>query len=581
MGLLSRTWEWLTEPLETRSLESFEFTPLGEAVKQFHGLTSAAWQPASIKDALGVPAIQRAVSLIANTTGSLTVEGLRGGMPMIEPPRIIQRPDPFQTPREFYRDTAYYLATRGEAVWWIAARDFDQLPASLIIVPAHELNIEKNERDRRFPVYRWGKTVSTRYSPIANQTGEFVHLTYLKEPGELRGKGPLQMCGAAISVTVEAQQWAANFFAGDISAVELQSLVDVTKEEAEALRDQWMERGETGTPRVTPPTLNWKDHTVDPESAQMVEARTHQDGEAARMFGIPGKLLEYAAPSSSLTYQNIAEVFTDFVRSCLSINYLEPIEQAMSDLLPRTTAARFNVEGLLRADIKTRFEVYEKAIAVFGAEQGAEYARQREGLAPGDIERQPVPFSPPTAVPASLPETRSAELELQIRQAEQIERVDRLTVAMEVLPDSLKSIMEANRPEPPTVINNHYPSTMIQAPPPAQVNVTNEVAAPPPAEVNIRNDVAAPDMTGVAEALTALADRPQPDITVNTPEVHVAPPSVTFEEGAITSPDITVKPATVTVNVPEQAPPVVNVNLPASGKKRVVRDKQDRIIGLE
>lgn len=409
MGALNKLASLFLPPpsefmLQTRALESFEFTPLGEAVKQFRGVTGSAYRPAGIDQALGVPAIQRAVSLISNTTGSLSMVGLRAGVEMEEPPRIVQRPDPFQTPREFYRDSAFCLATRGEAVWWVAARDSDGLPASLIVVPLHELAIEKNPRDRRFPIYRWGKTVSTRFTPLANQTGEFVHVTYLRKPGDLRGKGPLQYCGVAISVTVEAQQWAANFFAGDSSSVELQSKVDIDEDEANKLRDQWMKRGESGLPRVTPPDLDWKDHTVDPESAQMVEARSHQDGEAARMFGIPGKLLEYASPGSSLTYQNVAEVFTDFVRSCLSINYLEPIEQAMSDLLPRTTAARFAVEGLLRADIKTRFEVYEKAVKVWGADEGAEYARKGEGRSPGNIEMMPVPYAFPQSVPASIPE---------------------------------------------------------------------------------------------------------------------------------------------------------------------------------
>lgn len=405
MSILNRAWNWLQEPaFQTRSLESFEFTPLGEQVASFRGKRHQPWRPASIRDALGVPAIQRAVSLISNTAGSLSVEAHRKGVPMDDPPRIVQRPDPFQTPREFYRDSAYYLASRGETVWWIAARDFDNLPASLIVVPLKELTIEPNPRDRRFPIYRWGNQTSTRFSPIANQIGDFVHITYLKEPGELRGMGPLQYCGAAISVTVEAQQWAANFFAGDPSTTELKSLVDIDEVEAKALLDQWMEKQRSNLPRVTTPTLEWKEHQVDPKSAQMTEARSHQDGEAARMFGIPGKLLEYAAPGSSLTYQNIAEVFTDFVRSCLSINYLEPIEQAMSDLLPRTTAARFNVEGLLRADIKTRFEVYEKAVTVFGPEDGGEYARIREGLSPGNIEMAPVPYAFPAAVPARIPE---------------------------------------------------------------------------------------------------------------------------------------------------------------------------------
>ena len=130
----------------------------------------------------------------------------------------------------------------------------------------------------------------------------------------------------------------------------------------------------------------------------MLDARMHQDGEAARMFGMPGTMLEYNAPGSSLTYQNIGEVFSFFVKTCLQPIYLEPQEQAMSDLLPRTQAAAFNIDSFYRPDQKARWEVYEIATKVIGVDEAAQWAREREGLAPGDVEFKPVPFAPPAAV---------------------------------------------------------------------------------------------------------------------------------------------------------------------------------------
>jgi hypothetical protein len=133
------------------------------------------------------------------------------------------------------------------------------------------------------------------------------------------------------------------------------------------------------------------------------------------MFGVPGALLEFSAPGSSLTYQNITEVFTMFVKTCLAINYLEPMEQALSDLLPSSTAVRFNVEGFERADIKTRFEVYEKAVGLFGQEDAAGWARQREGLAPGNVEYLSPAFAPPSVVPRQLPVAASMGAGLEVR----------------------------------------------------------------------------------------------------------------------------------------------------------------------
>ena len=47
-------------------------------------------------------------------------------------------------------------------------------------------------------------------------TDDMRQITFMRDPrNPLRGWGPLQACGAAISVTVEAQEWAANFFAGN------------------------------------------------------------------------------------------------------------------------------------------------------------------------------------------------------------------------------------------------------------------------------------------------------------------------------------------------------------------------------
>ena len=386
--------------------------------RRAHG---GAWRLPSIEEALGVPSILRCVTLISNTTGQLTVVGYRDGTQMADSPRIVTRPDPWTTPQVFYRDSAYNMATRGEVVWYIASFDGDGLASALVVVPLRELTIEQNPRDRLRPEYTWGtgtgSVTSTRWSP-ANPAGRFVHVTYLAEPGDLRGRGPLQLAQAAVSVSVESQQWAANFYAkGGYPSVMLHSDDELEDMDAQSLKEQWA-NSPPNTPLVTSGGLNVTEFGVNPQGAQMLDARSHQDGEGARMFGVPGTLVEFNAPGSSLTYQNIGEVFTLFVKSCLAPNYLEPMEQALSDLLPRSTVARFYVEGFYRADMRTRWEVYEIATKVIGVDEAAQWAREREGLAPGDVEYKPVLFAPPAAVPARLPSARTAVAdakELEVR----------------------------------------------------------------------------------------------------------------------------------------------------------------------
>ena len=415
MNMLARAVNWLVGP-PVKELSLPDETA-AQMLARMSGTTRVApWRVPSVRQALGVPANQRAVSLIASTTGMLSMEGYQRGAVMDEPPALIVRPDPYETPDAFYSGSAGNMAKYGEIVWWIAQTDGAGLATSLVVVPLNELQVEANERNRLLPKYTWGDKVGTRYSG-ANRDGRFVHVKYPgTEPFALRGTGPLQICGAAVSVSVEAQEWAANFYAeGGLPSILIKHAaeLDGTEDEdgyneADRLRNQFMEKSHN-VPRVIDQNIESVEYLQPGErGAQMLESRQHQNGEAARMFGVPGSLLEYQAQGSSLTYQNLEGEFTKFIRVCLQPLYLEPIEQAMSDLLPRSMAARFNVEGFLRADIKTRYDVHKTAIE--SGIYGPEYAQQVEGIVPGDVEFKPIPFSPPAAVPPAL---RAASTEMR------------------------------------------------------------------------------------------------------------------------------------------------------------------------
>lgn len=404
---------WGSEFIRARTLSD---NPVLDAVNARIPNRPKVWTAPSVPVALSVPAIQRAVSLISSTTGMLTMQAYRNGVVMDRPPNIVVRPDPDQTPYAFFSTAAANMAKYGEVVWWIPTRDADGLPAALVNVPLRELLVTFNADDRRRPHYRWGKEEGTRYSP-ANPTGAFVHVFYpLGEPYALRGYGPLQLCNAAVSVAVEAQEWAANFYgtggwareiikhAGELDPTrrDAQGLADPDGlAEAERLKADWMYR-DNNTPAVIDQRIeSISTNPVDPQSAQMLEARLHNNGDVARMFSMSGHWVEYVQRGTSLTYQSLEMAFTELVRTCLQPLYLEPLEQAVSDLLTRSTVSRFNTKGFLRADVKTRFDVH--GIAIDKGIYDAEYARREEGIDPGDVEFAPVPAPQPTAIPQYIP----------------------------------------------------------------------------------------------------------------------------------------------------------------------------------
>lgn len=364
------------------------------------------WRAPSVAEAMGVPAIFGAVNMIANLVGSMSMMAMRNEveLPPEKRPRVIIRPDPFNIPREFYRQTAYNLASLGEAWWWVPTRDGDGQALSVISVNPLEVNVEEDPRDPRYPLITW-RNRTTKDGSLRRD--DFRQLVYSKQSSSLRGSGPLQACGAAVSVAVESQQWAANFYASGNSAIWVKSAVPLSggDEDDDGLSEiqrfltSWMDKS-PNTPRVTDDTIeDIKTLDINPQGAQMLEARTYQNSEVALMFNIPGTILDVAVSGQSLTYQNVGSEFEQLLKRCLRPNYLEVMEQTMSDFLTRSTVARFNTDFLTLADIKTRYEVYG-----LGIDKGiidADEARRFEGLAPGDVENAPVPFSPPSAVPTA------------------------------------------------------------------------------------------------------------------------------------------------------------------------------------
>lgn len=554
------------EPMQERSIDSFTDHPgLTEQLAAVQGLQPRPWRVAGIREAMGVPAIFGAVNLISNLTGSLSMKALRGEVEMApaDRPRVIVRPDPFTIPREFYRGTTYNIATRGEAWWWIAARDIDDQPISVLNVNPAELTVTEDPRDLRYPIIEW--------RGVRMKNDDMRQLVYMREPGSLRGVGPLQLCGAAISVAVESQEWAANFFAeGGTPSIHAKSLVDIDDDEADTIKTKIATR-DANTPIVTGPNIDLKEFGVNVQGAQMLEARSRSVGDVAVMFNIPGTLLEYVVSGSSLTYQNVGSEFEKLLRQCLRPNYIETIEQTMTDLLPRTIVARMNTEALTLADIKTRYEVYGVGIDK-GIIDAAE-ARRFEGLAPGDVENAAVPFSPPQAIPERLPIQLRSQGDFRctgcgkklaeaagpgtrircrcgvtnVSEAVELEERSFDDKLLMIAAMQLRSV-----PSTDVRIEDGAIRVDVSPPPPAEVNVTV-----PEREVHVTVEAPAPAVVNVAAAEPSVVNIEPAVVNVTTPEVRV---DVQPADIHVDAPVVNI-PETV-VNVPRQAAPIVNVMVP-------------------
>ena len=145
-----------------------------------------------------------------------------------------------------------------------------------------------------------------------------------------------------------------------------------TLAEAMATRNAWNGLDQDGNPvdqsanptrvKVLPKAFTYSHLAISPKDAQWIEAREFSTLEIARLFGIPSTLMLASPAGGSMSYSNVEQDWISFIRFTL-MAYLRPLEEAFTTVTVRGQDVRFNLEGLLRTDTKTRYDSYAVALA--------------------------------------------------------------------------------------------------------------------------------------------------------------------------------------------------------------------------
>jgi HK97 family phage portal protein len=127
------------------------------------------------------------------------------------------------------------------------------------------------------------------------------------------------------------------------------------------------------------------------DNVQFAEQRRLATQQVCQVFRIPSHFLNAGTGGDSLTYSTSESMSADFVKYSLT-PWLRRIELAIShdrDLTFDRQYVKFEVDGLLRADAKTRAEVYRVALDPLAPWLTVAEVREMEDL-------PPMPSTPPT-----------------------------------------------------------------------------------------------------------------------------------------------------------------------------------------
>ena len=235
--------------------------------------------------------------------------------------------------------------------------------------------------------------------------GQVLHIPAMMRSGSPVGLSPIENARQAIGLGLAAMEFGAGYFDRDGNMPGVIELPRVANPETMLkMATQWKRkrtRAGKGMPGVIDDGGTWKPTGVTSEQAQFLQTRKYSSAEiAGQLFMLDPSELGIPVEGSSLTYANLDQRNVRRVQVTY-LPWIVRLEKALSALLPRKQFVRLNVDGILRGDMKTRYESYK--IGLENKFLTVDEVREMEDRRPlTDEEKEALePAPPPPMAPAA------------------------------------------------------------------------------------------------------------------------------------------------------------------------------------
>jgi HK97 family phage portal protein len=270
------------------------------------------------------------------------------------------QPNGWQTAFEFRAMLQAHLALRGNAYARIVASNGNPVAALVPLQPDRVRLLP--ERIRGNLAYEYWPRSGGRELLLQD---EVLHLRGLSiaEDGVL-GLSPLDCMREAVGLALAAEAYGARFYRNDARpGVVLKHPGRLTSETAARLKQAWNERFEgvhnAHRTAVLEEGMQIETIGMTAEQAQFLETRKFQRNEIAAIFGVPPHKIGdlERATFSNIEHQAI-EVVTDTIRPWAVAWEQALTRDLFTEEMRRTHMVAFNLDGLLRGDIESRYRAY-------------------------------------------------------------------------------------------------------------------------------------------------------------------------------------------------------------------------------
>jgi HK97 family phage portal protein len=315
------------------------------------------------KNVFQINAVYSAVSLIADTISTLPLDcfiRVDGQRRAFRPkPEWVNQPDIALPRTAFYNSVIVSLLLDGNAFVRVFSNRAGEV-VNLVVLNPRSVTVKRNGKGKL--VF----TVEGEEKPLSQE--EMIFIPDVLRPGTIRGVSRVEALKENFGLALALEKFAATFFG---QGTNLNGVIEfpgnLTAEQAENLRNGfdskhkgWRRGHRTG---ILSGGATFKTTQVDPESSQSIEARRLAVEDVARAFNIPANMLNIPGTT---TYASVEQNNLQFVTHTLR-PIVQKLEDAFSQLMTRypggeTAFVKWNLDGLVRADIQARTSAYSTMI---------------------------------------------------------------------------------------------------------------------------------------------------------------------------------------------------------------------------
>ena len=303
----------------------------------------------SMSSALSVVPVFAACRLISDSIATLPLQAYRKTGDVRTP---IALPAVFDTETriEWVQQALMSLLLRGNAYGLVVARSDDGTPKRVQWLNPERVDIDEAGTK---PVFRYNGTVVPDV--------DMKHIPAYAMPGTVKGLSPIGACSMLADTGAATQKMMRDWFAGrGIPGVTAQNTSKVlSAAEAETVSDRLRARMRTGQPFVHGSDWDINFMSLPADDAGFVSAAKLNATQVATIYGIPPEMIG-GETGSSLTYSTV-EMNQHNLAALTLRPWLAKLEQEFSSWIYRPRYVRFNVDAMIRVDVKTRYDIHQIA----------------------------------------------------------------------------------------------------------------------------------------------------------------------------------------------------------------------------